>query len=123
MPSSMSQKNPIKAAEEYALDTGVILLLKGSSTIVTNGNITYIVDKGCPGMATAGSGDVLSGILSAVCAFIPETISAVVAGAYINGRAGELAEKKTNPVSMIAKDTVSCICEAISELLDLHNNT
>jgi len=114
------QTNPIKVAEEYASDTGVILLLKGSSTIVTDGQTTYIVDKGCPGMATAGSGDVLSGILSAVCSYIPDTLSAVAAGAYINGRAGELAEKKTNPVSMIAGDTVSCICDAISELLQVH---
>ena len=108
------QAAPIQTAEKYARNIGGILLLKGPSTIITDGENTYIVSAGCPGMATAGSGDVLSGILSAVCAYIPDTVMAVAAGAYINGKAGELAEKKTNQVSMIASDTVSCIPEVIS---------
>ena len=111
------QENPVKRAIEYASETGVILLLKGSSTIVTDGENTYIVDTGCPGMATAGSGDVLSGVLSATCAYTDDLLMAVAAGAYINGKAGEYAEKKTNPVSMIASDTVSSIKDVISKLL------
>jgi len=108
--------NPIKMAETYALDTGAIVLLKGPSTIITDGVRTYITDAGCSGMATAGSGDVLSGILSAVCSYIPDIPLAVAAGAYINGKAGELAQKKTNSVSMTAGDTVSCIADIISEI-------
>ena len=50
----------IKFAKQFE---NVILLLKGHTTIVTNGKEGYLVKKGCPGMATAGSGDVLSGIL------------------------------------------------------------
>lgn len=57
--------NPIVAAEEYAKQNHVVLLLKGPSTIITDGDRTYLVDAGCAGMATAGCGDVLSGILSA----------------------------------------------------------
>jgi NAD(P)H-hydrate epimerase len=121
--------NPVKHAEDYALDAGVVLLLKGPSTIVTDGVRTYIVDAGCAGMATAGSGDVLSGILSAVCSFMPELISyvnnknipdhtlATAIAAFINGKAGELAQQKTNSISMIAGDTVSCIPEVISGLI------
>ena len=67
-------------------------------------------------MASAGSGDVLSGILSAVCAYIDDTVMAVTTGAYINGKAGELAEQKSNPISMTAGDTAACITEVISKL-------
>ena len=53
-----------------------------------------------------------------ICGYNEDILTAVTAAAYINGRAGELAEKKTNCVSMIASDTVSCIPEAITELLN-----
>jgi len=103
---------PVETAVKYAAETGAVVLLKGPSTIITDGRVTYITDAGCPGMATAGSGDVLSGILSAVCAN-GELVLAVAAGAYINGRAGELAQEKYGAVSMVASDTVGCIPEVI----------
>ena len=110
-------KNPIETAMEYTKeisgDHKRVLLLKGPSTIITDGSRTYITDAGCPGMATAGSGDVLSGILSATCAYIPDLTLSVAAAAFINGRSGELAEEKMGPVSMIAGDTVSFIPEVI----------
>ena len=111
-------KGPIDSACEYVKGIAGsgkrVLLLKGPSTIITDGNTTYITDTGCPGMATAGSGDVLSGILSATCAYIPDLTVAVTAGAYINGRAGELAEEERGAGSMIAGDTVDCISEVIN---------
>ncbi len=113
------QNSPLEIACEYATGKKVILLLKGPSTIVTDGETTYIVSEGCPGMATAGSGDVLSGILAAVCAFNEDKIlKAVAAGAYINGRAGELAQKEVGAISMLAGDTVCKIPEAIKETVD-----
>ena len=104
--------SPIDTARAYASETNTVVLLKGPSTIITDGRVTYITDAGCPGMATAGSGDVLSGILSAVCAN-GELVLAVAAGAYINGKAGELAQEKYGAVSMVASDTVGCIPEVI----------
>ncbi|MBR3483927.1 MAG: NAD(P)H-hydrate dehydratase [Lachnospiraceae bacterium] len=104
--------SPIDTARAYASETNTVVLLKGPSTIITDGRVTYITDAGCPGMATAGSGDVLSGILSAVCAN-GELVRAVAAGAYINGKAGELAQEKYGAVSMVASDTVGCIPEVI----------
>jgi NAD(P)H-hydrate epimerase len=100
-------------AKQYASETGTIVLLKGPATIVTNGTDAILSATGCPGMATAGSGDVLSGILAAVCAYVADPLEAVAAGAYINGRAGELAEERYGAVSMVAGDTVSCIADAI----------
>lgn len=106
---------PIDTARRYASDTGTIVLLKGPSTVVTDGTRVILSGTGCPGMATAGSGDVLSGILAAVCAYADDPLEAVSAGAYINGRAGELAEARYGAVSMVAGDTVSCIADAIRE--------
>jgi NAD(P)H-hydrate epimerase len=68
-------------------------------------------------MATAGSGDVLSGILTALAGWMEDVRFAAVAAAWINGRAGELAEAETNSVSMVAGDTVRCIPRVISGLL------
>lgn len=57
------KNNREKFALEFAKKYNVILLLKGSTTLVTDGNEIIHVTKGCSGMSTAGSGDVLSGIL------------------------------------------------------------
>jgi len=103
---------PVENAVKYAKETGTVVLLKGPSTIITDGKITYITDAGCAGMATAGSGDVLSGILSAVCANGDLTL-AVAVGAYINGKAGELAQEKYGDISMVASDTVTCIPQVL----------
>lgn len=104
---------PIDAAKEYASLNDTVLLLKGPSTIITDGNTVNIVDRGCAGMATAGSGDVLTGILSALVSYIDDTLMAATSGAYINGLAGELAERQKGSISMIASDTVSNIHNAI----------
>lgn len=108
---------PIDHAKKFAKDHGCTLLLKGPSTIVTDGERVYVIDRGCAGMATAGSGDVLSGILAATAAYVPSPLEATALAAYINGAAGELAESRTNPISMTASDTVSAIPEIITNIL------
>ncbi len=108
---------PIDHAKKFAKDHGCTLLLKGPSTIVTDGETVYVIDRGCAGMATAGSGDVLSGILAATAAYIPSTLEATALAAYVNGAAGELAETQTNPISMTASDTARAIPEIITNIL------
>ncbi len=117
MPIAAVRKDPIAAAKKYAKETRVCLLLKGACSIVTDGEECYLVDRGCVGMATAGSGDVLSGVLAGLLGFSEPTPRTVACGAYLAGRAGELAQEKINPVSMLASDTVSQIGAAISELI------
>lgn len=111
--------NPIMAAKEYTASTGTVLLLKGPSTIITDGNTVNIVDRGCAGMATAGSGDVLTGILSALVSYIDDMLMAATSGAYINGLAGELAERQKGSISMNASDTVSNIHNAILLIMNI----
>jgi NAD(P)H-hydrate epimerase len=112
------QADGLNLAEAFAREHGVTVLLKGPATIVTDGRETWITDRGCPGMATAGSGDVLSGILAAVCAGDAPLPQTVAAGAWINGRAGELAQAEEGPVSMTAGDTVRAIPRAVREITE-----
>ena len=104
--------NPIPLAEEFARNHQVTLLLKGPATVVTDGAETILTDRGAPGMATAGSGDVLSGILAAVAAVHPDIpVKAAAAAAWINGCAGEIAQAGTGDISMTAGDTAAAIPE------------
>ena len=107
---------PIAAAETYARDNRVLLLLKGPSTVITDGQTTCLTDTGCPGMATAGSGDVLSGILAAVLGCTDDLLSGAAAAAWINGAAGELAQRRNGSVSMTAGDTAACVPEVVRYL-------
>ena len=110
------KNNSINIAKEFAKKYNVILLLKGPTTIVTDGKIVYLVKKGCPGMATAGSGDVLSGILIGLLGYNKADILTVATGAYLNGLAGEIAQDKYTDISQMAHDTIECIPEAIKQL-------
>ncbi|MBQ8739073.1 MAG: NAD(P)H-hydrate dehydratase [Clostridia bacterium] len=112
-------ESPIKTAEDFAKEYGAVVLLKGASTIVTDGKNTRIVDTGCAGMATAGSGDVLSGIILGTVAQNPireQMLLNVCASAYVNGLAGQLASEQYGDISMISTDTISKIAEAIKSL-------
>ena len=105
--------SPIAAAEKYAKENKVILLLKGPATVITDGETTYLTDTGCAGMATAGSGDVLSGILAAILGYAADPLLGTAAAAWINGKAGEAAQRKYGSISMVAGDTVASIPEAV----------
>ena len=110
------QQSPVEYAKKYARSTGVILLLKGPTTIVTDGDSVILTNTGCAGMATAGSGDVLSGILCAMCGAHSNILEAVSIGAFVNGYAGQMAQAEYGDISMVASDTARFIAKAIKEL-------
>ncbi len=110
--------DPVRHAEGYAKETGAIVLLKGPATVITDGESTLLCDRGCPGMATAGSGDVLSGISAALLGYCEDTLTAMGAAAYINGLAGETAESVSGSISMTASDTVLAIPAAIRHITE-----
>ena len=110
------KKEEITIAKDFAKKYDVILLLKGPTTVVTDGEKVYLVKRGCPGMATAGSGDVLSGILVGLLGYNEPDILTVATGAYLNGIAGEIAQEKYTDISMIASDTVKYLPEAIKKI-------
>ena len=108
----------ISICKEFANKYHVILLLKGADTIITDGVDVVICDRGTPGMATAGSGDVLSGILTGLLGYLPVDVETVAAGAFINGVAGELAAEEFTEISMTAGDTVSMIPRVFKQIIN-----
>ena len=93
----------INLAKKFASDYNVTLLLKGAgSVIATPDGEVYINPTGNEGMAKGGSGDVLTGIISAVMAKGCENPAAF--GAYLHGRAGDKAEKALGKTAMLPSD-------------------
>lgn len=110
-------KSPIEHARAYAKEMGAVVLLKGNATVITDGETVYLTDTGCSGMATAGSGDVLSGILLSLCATGKDILKSVAVGSYINGYAGEIASGELCDIAMSAGNTARSVGLAISKLL------
>ena len=111
-------EDPEGSASKLANFLKAIVLLKGHVTTVSDGETVYRVDKGCAGMATAGSGDVLSGILAAVVANNKDDLLTATAGAaYINGLAGEFASKEVGEVSQLASDTAKAVPTVLNMLI------
>ncbi len=110
--------SPCEIAKEFAKKYQLTLVLKSNTTIITDGENLYLSNKGCPGMAVGGSGDVLSGIIGALVSQKRNNIlMASAAGCYINGLAGELAEKDINELSLLPSDTINYLVAALNRLL------
>ena len=93
-------------AMRFALDTGTILLLKGHRTIITDGQNVYRNTTGNPGMATGGSGDVLSGVIVSLLGQHVMPLEAAAAGAWLHGAAGDLAAREIGEYGMIPEDII-----------------
>ncbi len=91
-------------------------MLKGPTNIISDGYNTFLVNRGTPGQATAGSGDVLDGVLGGILSYNETNILSVGSACYINGLAGEEAEKEVGDISMIASDTIRYIPVAIKKI-------
>lgn len=111
------QKDRLGVAVSAAAAWNSVVLLKGAGTIIaTPEGAAYINPTGNPGMATAGSGDVLTGVVSAFIAQDMEASRAAAAGAYIHGLAGDLAARRKGMMSLIAGDIVEGLPEATLEI-------
>ncbi|MBN1870688.1 MAG: NAD(P)H-hydrate dehydratase [Candidatus Omnitrophica bacterium] len=103
-------------ASSFAEKYHCIVLLKGHKTIVVSPNKkAYTNTSGNAGMATAGSGDVLSGMIAAFAAQGLSGFDAAKYGAYLHGKAGDLAAKDKTKAAMIASDIVDYIPAAIKK--------
>lgn len=116
IPSSEIIANPIKVATSFAKEYGVTVLLKGTCTVVTDGEKTILVNAGASGMATAGSGDALSGVLAGVLGWNNLDINSVAFSVYLCGIAGEIASSEFGDISMTSLDAVNCIYKAIKRI-------
>jgi NAD(P)H-hydrate epimerase len=114
--SDVVKNNRKEIVVEFASKNHLICVLKGKNTIVASDEKIYINNTGTPAMATAGSGDVLSGMVAAFvnieCSIFDSTRFAV----FVHGIAGELAEKEKCQISVVASDIAENIYKAIKQI-------
>ena len=101
--------NPYEMAIEAADKMKCILLLKHVPSIITNGDETYLNIKGNPGMATAGSGDVLTGIIAALAAQKIELLKAAAYGALWHSEAGDFYAQNHGQLSLTATEIINSL--------------
>ena len=107
LPSDRQQQ-----AGQLAHHTKTVVALKGAGTVVTDGENVYINKTGNPGMATAGSGDVLTGAITALMGQGLSNFDAAVLGVYIHGLAGDIAAEKVGQVSLMTTDIIESLPDA-----------
>ena len=100
-----------QAAGELASASGIpsapiVLVLKGHHTVITNGTEFALNQTGNPGMATGGTGDVLTGVITALLCQGLAPFDAARLGVHLHGRAGDLAVRMLGQVSLIASDLI-----------------
>ena len=105
-----------RAATDLALRTQAAVVLKGAGTVVTDGERIYVNQTGNSGMATAGSGDVLTGIIAGLLGQQMSRVDATVLGVYLHGLAGDIGAEELGRLSLMAWDLLDFIPEAILEL-------
>lgn len=111
------QSNRLEIARAFAKKHKVTVVLKGAGTVVVDPNGgAYINTTGTPGMATGGTGDVLSGMIGGLLAQHNEPVHAANAAVYLHGLAGEIAAEKFSEPAMIASNLADCIGDAILEV-------
>jgi ADP-dependent NAD(P)H-hydrate dehydratase len=99
-------------AVQFAEKQKLVLVLKGHGTVVTDGHLVYQNCTGNPGMATGGTGDVLTGLIAALLGQGLEPFAAAQLGVYLHGLAGDLAQEDFGQVSLIASDLLTYLPQA-----------
>ena len=111
------QANRIDVAADFATTRRVYVVLKGHRTIVaTPDGHVYINPTGNAGMATGGTGDVLTGMIAAWLAQLLDAEAACRLAVFLHGAAGDLAEAEEGQVAMTATDVIACLGEALNRL-------
>ncbi len=108
-----------RTALEFAKKNGCICVLKDRDTIVSDGESVYLNNSGNSGLAKAGSGDLLAGIIGALLARRDAPLSsfdAATLGVYIHGLAGDVAKERHGEFSMLATDTANAISEVLKNI-------
>ena len=111
------QKQRLETARNLAVETGAVVVLKGQRTVIADGSGRSAVNPtGNPGMATAGTGDVLAGMAGAFLARGHDAWLAATAAVYLHGLAGDCAARRVGYESLIAGDLIESLPEAISSV-------
>lgn len=106
----------LQKAKAFSKKHKIILVLKGANTITVYGNKLYVNSTGNPGMATAGAGDVLTGIIAGLRAQGYDPLTASVFGVYLHGRAGDLAAAVIGYNAVLASHLIDFLSDAYVDL-------
>lgn len=106
----------VDSARQAALSTGSIVVLKGAPTVTANKRVAVLNSTGNPGMATIGSGDVLSGLIAGLIGQKVPIFEAAYAGVYLHGMAGDLAARKFGQRGILASDILDNVPLALKEV-------
>ncbi len=117
MASADIEVDRIGIAEKAGAEFNATIVLKGSRTIISGHKATMINPSGNPGLATAGTGDVLTGIISSLLAQGLADYPAAVAGSYLHGLAGDIAAAAKGELALIATDLIDCLPKAIKKVM------
>lgn len=112
------QRDRISVARDFAREHGVILVLKGDRTIVAapDGR-AWVNPTGNPGMATGGTGDILTGIIAGMIAQnATRPLEAVLAAVYLHGRAGDIACERVGEQPLVATDLIEVLPQAFRQV-------
>ena len=115
-PVSDDEETRISTAVEFAMTHRLTVVLKGPRTVVTNGERLFINTTGNSGMATGGSGDVLTGIIASLLGQKMNAFEAAALAVHAHGRAGDLAASELGQRGMIASDLLKSLPEAWQKL-------
>ena len=102
----------LQAAVEFAKESDTTVLLKGAASILTDGRHTAVIAAGNSGLAKGGSGDVLSGVIAALCASGASVFDGAGCGAYLLGKAAELGGTEKSEYSLTATDVIAYMGKA-----------
>ena len=110
------QEDRIAAARGAAEETGAIVVLKGHMTLIASGTAVFVNPTGNPGMATGGTGDVLTGLIAGFLAQGLDALDAAVLAVYLHGLAGDLAAARLGEISLAAGDLIEILPAAFAAL-------
>ena len=111
------QRDRIGAAHGFATAHGVHVVLKGARTVIARADGAVLINTtGNPGMATGGSGDMLTGVVAAWLAQVEDVGAAVALAVHVHGLAGDLAAENVGETGVIARDIAHHLGRAVEKL-------
>lgn len=107
--------------EKYAIEAAkkfdCISILKGKDTVVTDGETIYVNDTGSSALSKAGTGDVLTGMITGVLAQTQDSFYSAAAGVYLHGLTADIAVNLTTRYGLLASELIDCIPQSIMKIL------
>ncbi len=117
IPVAELKRDPVGAAAAFADEHGLICILKDARSVISDGREVCINVSGNNGMATGGSGDVLTGVIASLIAQGASPFDGARVGTYLHGLAGDAACERRGAYSMTARDIVSGIGDVLKEII------